>query len=98
MKATKRILSRTEIIRAHEILKEHLIKRDNGEYEYINGHSDISVAGLVASDIRGVQIAKLRLELFGKLADRATSTEITLARLEARVAYLEQQLGVKPKY
>ncbi len=65
---TKRMLSRTEVIKAHGLFKEHLAPSDrDGYFKYCNGWDDAKIAQELDPTIQSTSIARLRVELFGQL-------------------------------
>ncbi len=64
----KRMLSRVEVIKAHDMMKLCLVPSDReGYYKYNNDWSDAKIASEIDPAIQSTAIANLRNELFGKL-------------------------------
>lgn len=64
----KRMLSRAEVIKGHDLLKLHLVPSDRDEFfKYQNGWDDAKIAQELDPTIQATAIANLRTELFGKL-------------------------------
>lgn len=63
--------SRTKVIAVHGHLQRVLRKLDNGLCEYLDSHSDRTVAD--AEDVSVNSVAGLRLEMFGKLRSQGAA-------------------------
>lgn len=102
-------LSLASQFRVHERLKQVLVcvdaHADPKLYEYIDSHTDESVAEEMDFVCRATNVRHVREQLFGELRPRArihqpdseriASLEKAVSVLMARVAYLENQLGVE---
>lgn len=87
MAATKRQATHAEAIKVYEYLKDKLRKDDNGTVEYLDQHTDESVA--VALGVGKNTVSSIRTQMYGQLIKRAkSSTEERIARLEKQLADL----------
>jgi hypothetical protein len=88
-------LSRTEIIKANELLKEHLIAEASGLFSYRDDWSDDRIASELRSGMPPMNAIKnLRAELFGQLRKSpAKDAEPRIAALEDAVRNLVLQLA-----
>src|SRR5882724_3473068 len=65
---SKRMLSRTEVIKGHNLFKEHLHPSERpGYWKYESGWDDAKIAQELDPTIQSTSIARLRVELFGQL-------------------------------
>jgi hypothetical protein len=69
----KRMASRTEIVAIHAELVKVVRKLEGGLCEYVEGHSDATVAAIVGCT--DANVSGVRSEMFGKLRRPATSDE-----------------------
>ena len=64
----KRHMTRTEIIKANDLMKQHIVPSERaGFVKYQGDWSDAKIASEIAPDIQAHAIGNLRQELFGKL-------------------------------
>lgn len=80
----KRMLTRTEVIKANEFLKLHLIPSDReGFFKYQDGWDDAKIAQELDPAIQAHSIGTLRTELFGKLDTTANVAREDNGRIKA---------------
>lgn len=83
--------STTDIIRIYELLKDVIVREDDGGVYYKEEWSDQRVADQLG--VKKHTVMRVRVENFGKIFTSAAEQEN--AALRARIAELEAQLGEK---
>lgn len=79
----KRMLTRTEVVKANELLKLHLLPSEHeGYFKYQNEWDDAKIAQELDPAIQATAIGNLRIELFGKLDTTANTAREDNARIK----------------
>lgn len=86
-------LTRSEVVKVHGILQNHLVKADEGHYKYVDGWDDVRVAKEVSSDCQAATIGKLRFELFGRIrAPKVAIDNDRINKIEEKIVELTKQI------
>lgn len=81
----KRVLTRTEIVKVHSLLQQHLAPsiRGEGYFNYQDDWDDGRIAREIDPTIQATSVGNARLELFGKLDTSGNSTRDDNIRIKA---------------
>ncbi|UYO50293.1 hypothetical protein KQX64_06885 [Rhodopseudomonas palustris] len=89
-----RIIATTaETIAIHDALKAALRDNGDGTFSYAADQSDEAIAENVASRLTAAHVARIRVEMFGKLGKAASPEPANPADVAAQISSLKGEMG-----